>query len=183
MGRPRKTPNVRNRTAVMSLHLLRRFRTTKPERLKDPRTIAFPPVPSFQAWQLKAPLVSISAANGHHALVVLLVEDEFIVRYNAADWLRDAGYVVVETASGEEAIGFCQLGMSIDIVFTDINLTGAATGWDVAECFRTQRPSVPVIYTSGKLIDRSRCVPGSGFVPKPYNGADILKVCQQLRAQ
>lgn len=149
---------------------------------KTRRTIVLPAGAKLPGLAAKAALVSVSAVNGHHGLVVLLVEDEFFVRYTAADCLREAGYVVVETASGEEAIAFCKTGMSIDIVFTDINLIGTATGWDVAECFRTQRPGVPVLYTSGQFIDPSRCVPGSSFVPKPYNSADILKVCQQLRA-
>ena len=93
-----------------------------------------------------------------HGLVVLVVEDEFFVRCDIADCLRDAGYAVVETASGEEAIALCKSGMSIDIVFTDINLVGPASGWDVAECFRMIRPNVPVLYTSGKSIDaRALC--------------------------
>jgi CheY-like chemotaxis protein len=124
--------------------------------------------------------VSVSAANGAHALVVLLVEDEFFARYDVANCLRDAGYVVIETASGEEAIALCNSDTSIDMVFTDINLIGAATGWDVAECFRIERPDVPILYTSGKLIDPSRCVPGSVFIPKPYNSTDILNACQRL---
>jgi CheY-like chemotaxis protein len=70
-------------------------------------------------------LVSAPVENSAHALVVLLVEDEFFVRYSVADCLRDAGYVVVETESGEEAIALCKSDMSTDIVFTDINLAGA----------------------------------------------------------
>jgi CheY-like chemotaxis protein len=124
--------------------------------------------------------VSVSAVNGAHGLIVLLVEDEFLVRSNIAICLQEAGYVVVETASGDEAIEFCKSGMSIDIVFTDINLVGSASGWDVAEYFRMDRPDVPVLYTSGKLIDHQRCVPGSVFVPKPYRSTDILSACQRL---
>ena len=119
-------------------------------------------------------------ANVARALVVLLIEDEFLVRCNAADCLRDAGYEVVETPSGEEAIALCKSSMSIDIVFTDINLVGAASGWDVAECFRINRPDVAVLYTSGKLVDALRCVPGSEFVGKPYKSNDILNACQRL---
>ena len=96
--------------------------------------------------------MSVSVGNGARALVVLVIEDEFLVRCDVADCLRDAGYVVVETASGEEAIALCNSNTSIDIVFTDINLVGPASGWDVAECFRIERPDVPVLYTSGKSV-------------------------------
>jgi CheY-like chemotaxis protein len=48
---------------------------------------------------------------------------------NVTDCLREAGYSIVETASGEEeAIAFCKPNMSIDIVFTDISLIGSASG-------------------------------------------------------
>ena len=124
--------------------------------------------------------MSVSVANHAHAPVVLVVEDEFFVRYDIAICLREAGYVVVETASGEEAIALCKSELSIDIVFTDINLLGPASGWDVAECFRTDRPDVPVLYTSGKSVDSRRCVPGSVFVPKPYKSTDILQACQRV---
>jgi CheY-like chemotaxis protein len=126
--------------------------------------------------------VFVSAAYGAHAPVVLVVEDEFLVRCNIADCLRDAGYLVVEAASGEEAIALCQSDMSIDIVFTDINLTNSASGWDVAESFRRNRPNVPVLYTSGKSIDPERCVPGSVFVAKPYRSSDVLNAFQRVSA-
>jgi CheY-like chemotaxis protein len=122
----------------------------------------------------------LAAKNGKYAIVILVVEDEFFVRCDIATCLRDAGYNVIDTDSGEEAIALCKSGMSIDMVFTDINLIGSATGWDVAECFRIARPDVPVLYTSGKSIDPRRLVQGSVFVPKPYRSTDILNACQQL---
>jgi hypothetical protein len=57
--------------------------------------------------------------------------------------------------------------MSIDMVFTDINLAGAANGWGVVDAFRAERPNVPVLYTSGKPVDPARLIPGSVFVAKP----------------
>ena len=122
-------------------------------------------------------------ANGAHALVVLVVEDEFLVRCNIACSLQEAGYLVVEAGSGEEAIALCNSETSIDMLFTDVNLGGPASGWDVAECFRAARPDVPVVYTSGKSINPGRCVPGSVFVTKPYQNGEILDVCQRLTAR
>ena len=114
------------------------------------------------------------------ALVVLVVEDEVFVRADIADFLREAGYFVVETESGEEAIALCESGMSIDMVFTDINLAGRVTGWDVAECCRADQPNIPVLYTSGKIIEPGRRVPGSGFLSKPYQLGDVLIACERL---
>ncbi len=128
-------------------------------------------------------IVSVSAAKGAPTVAVLVVEDDFLVRYDIAGCLRDAGYVVIETESGEEAIALCQSRTPIDVVFTDINLGGPANGWDVAECFRTVQPGVPVLYTSGQGVNAERCVCGSEFVAKPYQHAHILDACRRLRGR
>lgn len=125
--------------------------------------------------------MSVSVENSANVLVVLVVEDEILTRWNVAECLRDAGYVVVEADNGEKAIALCKSDTSIDIVFTDINLGGSANGWDVAECFQRNRPTVPVLYTSGKAIDFH--IPGNVFLPKPYKGTDVLRACQQLRVK
>ena len=125
--------------------------------------------------------MSISAAKDAHSLAVLVVEDDFFVRCDIANCLREAGYDVIETESGEDAIAVYKSGMTVDMVFTDINLGGTATGWDVAKRFRSKQSDMPVIYTSGQAIDRERRVPGSVFVAKPYRHIDILSACQRLR--
>ena len=124
--------------------------------------------------------MSALAANEAQVIVVLGVEDEIFVRFDVVSCLHEAGYIVVEAGSGEEAVALCNSGTSIDIVFTDINLGGSASGWDVAERCRTVLPDVPVVYTSGKTIDPERCVTGSIFMSKPYRHSDILDVCQRL---
>jgi CheY-like chemotaxis protein len=139
--------------------------------------------PQALAWPGKAALVSVSVANSARAEVVLVVEDESLIRCGVADHLRRAGYNVVETASGEEAIAMCKSEMSIDIVFTDIHLIGSANGWDVAECVRADRPNVSVLYTSGKSVDHGRCVPGSAFLAKPYMYDDVVNACDQLHTK
>jgi CheY-like chemotaxis protein len=125
----------------------------------------------------KAAVLSVSVANGVRALAVLVVEDDFFVRCDVAGCLREAGYTVIETESGEAAIALCKSEMTIDMVLTDINLGGTATGWDVAKRFRSEQPDMPVVYMSAQAIDRDRCVPGSVFVAKPYQHIDILSGC------
>jgi two-component system, response regulator PdtaR len=126
--------------------------------------------------------VSAPIGNGHPGPVILIVEDEALIRCYIADSLRAAGYHVIETASGEEAIAMCQSEIPIDIVFTDINLIGAASGWDVVERFRAQCPGIAVLYTSGHSIDHGRCVRESAFVAKPYQPHEVVSACRMLRA-
>jgi CheY-like chemotaxis protein len=127
--------------------------------------------------------MSISSANGFTVFVVLVVEDDFVVRYGTANALREAGYTVVECGSGEEAVALCRSKLPIDVLFTDINLGGSVSGWEVAERFRMDRPDGVVLYTSGNGIDLKRCCPDSLFLTKPYLHDDILSACERLRTK
>ena len=110
-------------------------------------------------------------------LCVLVVEDDPIVRVFIAGYLRDQGYPVVETDTGEEAVSMLQVEREppIGVVFTDIQLGGELTGWDVAEAFRRAYPDIRVIYASGRYHDGERRVHDSVFFTKPYIPDDIVE--------
>lgn len=113
--------------------------------------------------------------------IVLVVEDEPLVRGNIASALRDDGWVVLEAHSGEAAIAQMN-SHRVDVVFTDIELGGQLTGWDVAEACRILEPEMPIIYTTGHWVDGSRSVRDSVFFAKPYLPADVVRACNDLRA-
>ena len=110
--------------------------------------------------------------------VVLVVEDDWLVRDFIVSHLRGAGWRTLETDSAEQAIAMLNARQQIDILVTDIQLRGELTGWDVAEAFRAAQPTMPVIYASGNTPDASRRVPESLFFRKPYDPAAILRSCQ-----
>jgi CheY-like chemotaxis protein len=110
--------------------------------------------------------------------VVLVVEDEPILRATIAHELRRAGCEVVESGTAEQAIAHARDGRRIDVVFTDIQLPGRLNGWDVAEQFRAVDADVTVIYTSGNSADRSRRVADSLFFAKPYDAAAVVLACR-----
>jgi len=66
---------------------------------------------------------------------------------------------------GEEAIALLtgEHAPWITILFTDIQLSGKLSGWDVAEAFREVNPKIQVIYASGQYQDDERRVSGSTF--------------------
>jgi len=109
--------------------------------------------------------------------VVLVVEDEWLVREEIACQLRDAGWEVLEASTGEGAVELLKGKQRIDVLVTDIQLAGYLSGWDVAEAFRAVHPDVPVIYASANTADRSRTVANSLFFSKPYKSAEILEAC------
>ena len=102
-------------------------------------------------------------------LVVLIVEDEALLRYSMAHALRVDGWLILEASSGEEAVAFLKADEKIDIVFTDITLGGLLSGWDVADAFRLARSEIRIICTSGNAYDRSRRA-----VPMPKRGSLYL---------
>lgn len=109
--------------------------------------------------------------------VVLVVEDEWLVREEIACQLRNAGWEVLEASTGEGAVDLLEGKRRIDVLVTDIQLADYLSGWDVAEAFRAVRPDVPVIYASASAADRSRTVANSLFFSKPYKAATILAAC------
>jgi two-component system, response regulator PdtaR len=116
-------------------------------------------------------------ANPPRAMVILVVEDEWLLREGIADYLQDAGCVVIQAETAERAIAICRSDAPIDVLFTDIRLDGSGTGWDVAKAFRGVRHDAPVIYASGNPIEPGRCVAGGVYFEKPYRPADILSAC------
>ena len=116
------------------------------------------------------------------ARVVLVVEDEAVVRAAIAEEFRNYGWQVLEAASGEDAIALIADNY-IDVVFTDIQLAGVMSGWDTAEALRARTPAVAVLYTSGNACDPARQVGASLFVGKPYEPSFVIEVCHSLLEQ
>jgi len=124
--------------------------------------------------------LAVRSANGSNPLVVLVVEDELLLRYEAVEYLRRFGCIVLEARTAEQAEAICRDSKRVDVLLTDINLPDSGSGWDVAETFRAAHPRVGVVYVSGNSTDQSRRVIGSLFFEKPYRLADIARACSDL---
>jgi CheY-like chemotaxis protein len=109
--------------------------------------------------------------------VVLVVEDEGLLRYAIAEALREAGFDVLESGTADHAITRLAAADDINVVFTDIQTPGQLSGWDVAEQFRAANADVMILYTSGNSLDRSRRVAGSLFFDKPHDVPAVVKAC------
>jgi CheY-like chemotaxis protein len=110
---------------------------------------------------------------------ILLVEDDPLVRMFAVESLEDAGFEVIEAETGEQGLAHCREALA-DLLFTDIRLPGAVTGWDVAEYCRSCKPDMPVIYATGFSDVGARPVPGSVFFQKPYRADQLLSTVRVL---
>jgi DNA-binding response OmpR family regulator len=112
--------------------------------------------------------------------VALIIEDEWLVRVALANEFQDAGWKVLETSTGEGALALLRKQPYVDVLITDIRLTGYLSGWDVAEAVRAERADLPVIYATANAVDRSRKVSNSSFFDKPCNPAELLETCRKL---
>jgi len=112
--------------------------------------------------------------------VILVVEDEWMLRDAIVHYLQDAGCRVLEAESGEDALSVIESDGAIDVLLTDIRLNGGMNGWQVGEEVRRRDADMPVIYASGQAIEPPRQVPGSLFFHKPYNPSEILGACERL---
>jgi CheY-like chemotaxis protein len=113
------------------------------------------------------------------SLTILIVEDEFLLRELVAEHLREAGWNVLEAASGEQALAHLATA-KIDVIFTDIRLEGDMNGWDLAEAGRERIANLPVIYTTGHSIDPPRPVSGSILLQKPYAPSQVARTSREL---
>jgi CheY-like chemotaxis protein len=112
--------------------------------------------------------------------VVMFVEDQPTVRFTVAARLKEAGYDVVEVASGEEALAMLRGSAKVDALLTDLRLPGAIDGWDIAEAARQLRAGLPVIYASAYSYVTPRQVPGSLMLDKPYSAEALLDALDTL---
>ena len=113
--------------------------------------------------------------------VVLIVEDEFLLRMDAADAIAAAGFEVVEAANADEAIEVLESRTDITVVFTDIQMPGSMDGLNLARAVRGRWPPVKIIATSGRLhLDEADLPEGGRFLPKPYSPSQVTGVLREL---
>lgn len=114
--------------------------------------------------------------------LLLLVEDEPLIRTALADALADGGYALKEAddgASAVEAIDGCE---KLAGLITDIRLGAGATGWDVARHARHVFPKVAVVYMTGDSAAdwTAEGVPNSVLLQKPFATAQVVTAVSTL---
>jgi two-component system, response regulator PdtaR len=113
--------------------------------------------------------------------VVLIVEDEFLVRVFAVDVAEEAGFSTLEAADADEAIRILQNRRDVRVVLTDIELPGYLDGLELAQAIRHRWPPIQVVVTSGKMSPGGDELPeGSHFVPKPYDSSRLTGLLREL---
>jgi CheY-like chemotaxis protein len=115
--------------------------------------------------------------------VVLIVEDESLLRMDAADTITAAGFEVVESANADQAIEILEVRRDITVVFTDIQMPGSMDGLKLARAVRGRWPPIKIVATSGHIGVQETDLPEGGrFLAKPYSPTQITGVLRELTA-
>jgi CheY-like chemotaxis protein len=115
--------------------------------------------------------------------VVLVVEDETLLRWSAVAAAQDAGFCAVEAGSAIEAIAILENRNDIRIVFTDIQMPGSMDGLRLAHLISTRWPPIKILATSGRLKLRDDDLPEGGrYLNKPYAVSDLAATLRDLIA-
>ena len=128
-----------------------------------------------------------TASSGHGpagsaepaSLVVLLVEDDALIRMDAADMLVEVGHEVIETEYGPDAL--VVLGSRrVDVLVTDVGLPGMS-GLELAERARRLQPGIGVVFATGdtELPQAEKVLGAVVFLCKPYDSAGLARSVRQ----
>jgi CheY-like chemotaxis protein len=105
--------------------------------------------------------------SGQFALVV---DDDPIIRMDAADILTDAGFQTHEAANVSEALEMLEAsGDNIQLLFTDVQMPGDENGFDLARKCATRWPHIGMVVASGQLSPKADELPEqAAFISKPF---------------
>jgi CheY-like chemotaxis protein len=113
--------------------------------------------------------------------VVLVVEDENLIRLSALDMVEEAGFEAIAASDADEAIRILESRNDIRAVFTDVHMPGSMDGLRLARVVRNRWPPVALIVTSGRRsVLETDLPPGGRFLDKPYEPAQIGAALREL---
>lgn len=120
---------------------------------------------------------------GGSKAVVLIVEDEAVLRMNAADMVEQAGFEALEAANAKQAIRILEERADIRVIFSDIEMRPGLDGMELVSLVRNRWPPIEIILVSGR-VDRSEVqLPEGGvFFSKPYRPQEVVAIMNRMTA-
>lgn len=101
--------------------------------------------------------------------IVLVVENDALVRALAIEVVEDAGFAAIDVSNADEALAILESRTDIAMVFTDIDMPGSMDGLKLAHAVRNRWPPIKIIMVSGKAhLSKADLPSDSKFVSKPY---------------
>jgi DNA-binding response OmpR family regulator len=126
----------------------------------------------------------VQSSWGGSPELILVVDDLEAMRKFCAHALAQAGYEVVEAASGGEALLLAERS-GFDLLLADLTMPGMS-GAALAKALRASRPALPALYMSGEdaRSDIPHLLPHEAFLLKPFQAEELVaRVRKLLRGQ
>jgi len=119
--------------------------------------------------------------NSSLPLVVLVVEDEMMLRMRVVDMVEDAGYIPVEAVDADEAMAILRSRSDIALMLTDVQMPGSMNGLELAHAVHENWPPIKIILASGQLKLSGSDIPqDSRFFGKPLQSAEIIAEMREM---
>jgi len=131
-----------------------------------------------------APVAKAVVSHTSGTETILVVEDEEAIRDITKRILGAAGYAVLTAANANEALVVCESHANqIHLLLTDVVMPQMG-GRELAERVAERRPGIKVLYMSGYTDDaiahHGTLAPGTHFIPKPFNAADLTSKVREV---
>jgi DNA-binding response OmpR family regulator len=118
---------------------------------------------------------------------VLVVEDEVLTRVSICEYLRECGFLVIEAANADEAIiVLSDPDLPVDVVLSDVEMTGTMDGFALAQWVRRHKPGLSIILagTPARIADAAADLCENGpLLAKPYEPQLLLDRIKRLLAE
>jgi CheY-like chemotaxis protein len=113
--------------------------------------------------------------------VVLVVEDEMLLRMRTVDMVEDAGFTSIEAVDADEAVAILESRSDIALLFTDIQMPGSMDGLKLAHAVHERWPPIKIILVSGQLRLANIDIPAdSRFFGKPLEANEMIVEMQSM---
>jgi signal transduction histidine kinase len=114
---------------------------------------------------------------------VLVVEDDELVRETTTRQLRSLGYEVQAVANAKDALGYLKEYQGVDLLLTDVVMSGSTNGRRLAEEAKQLLPELKVVFMSGytenAIIHHGRLDAGILLISKPFRRADLARIIRR----
>jgi DNA-binding response OmpR family regulator len=104
--------------------------------------------------------------------VILVAEQELLLRFLVAEFLRTAGYDVIEVGDIGEVVPVFRAGTPVDLVFCDVHFC-RKNNLDVLRWLSDHHPEVRILLTSSCNGAAAAQTLAIEFIPKPYRMPDL----------
>jgi DNA-binding NtrC family response regulator len=113
-------------------------------------------------------------------IVVLVVEDDPLVRMNIVDALTQDGFTIYDAPNSSEALAAVSASVSVDCLLTDVDLGQGMNGLGLATQMRAAAPDLQVIVVSGQRHQMPAELPDARFFIKPYSTSKIAEAEREM---